>query len=231
MFLLFACLCRGFLELCQRYKWFEKHRIEPSKTADPALVRKAFWEGLPKNFGTNLVAFWGMYALFKKLSFSRKLPSLFKVLWHSLLFFLINDTIFYWSHRMLHHRSLYGRIHKKHHDFKQSVGIAAEYAHPIEDVLNTIATFAGPALIKTHFVTYLVYLFIRIHETEDAHSMYNFPFSPWRYTHNAAERHGFHHSKNVGNYGIFPMWDSIMGTDKAFNKWLQQRRSKTNKAA
>jgi sterol desaturase/sphingolipid hydroxylase (fatty acid hydroxylase superfamily) len=44
--------------------------------------------------------------------------------------FLVNDFLFYWAHRALHHPKLYGRIHKQHHLFKQTIGIAAEFAHP-----------------------------------------------------------------------------------------------------
>ena len=46
--------------------------------------------------------------------------------------FLIVDFMFYWVHRSLHWSGVYKYIHKQHHMFKQSVGIAAEYAHPVE---------------------------------------------------------------------------------------------------
>lgn len=31
---------------------------------------------------------------------------------------VVNDTAFYWTHRVMHHRLLYRRFHKKHHEFK-----------------------------------------------------------------------------------------------------------------
>jgi sterol desaturase/sphingolipid hydroxylase (fatty acid hydroxylase superfamily) len=31
---------------------------------------------------------------------------------------LVDDTLFYWSHRMLHHPAIYKHIHKQHHTFK-----------------------------------------------------------------------------------------------------------------
>jgi len=40
---------------------------------------------------------------------------------------LMSDTFFYWMHRLMHDwRWLYRNVHKMHHEFKGSVGIAAE---------------------------------------------------------------------------------------------------------
>ena len=44
----------------------------------------------------------------------------------------VNDAGFYWTHRMLHHPSLYARFHKQHHEYKGTIGFAAEYATPFE---------------------------------------------------------------------------------------------------
>ena len=60
------------------------------------------------------------------------LPSLFSIIFQIILFMTVADTIFYWTHRLLHHRALYKHIHKQHHQFKNTIGIAAEYAHPVK---------------------------------------------------------------------------------------------------
>lgn len=44
---------------------------------------------------------------------------------------VIEDALFYWAHRALHHPFIYGRVHKVHHQYKTSIGLASEYAHPI----------------------------------------------------------------------------------------------------
>lgn len=57
-------------------------------------------------------------------------------------------------------------------------------------------------------------------ETTDAHSGYEFPWSPARLTPFAisAAHHDFHHASNQGCFGSqFTFWDSICGTDKEFN--------------
>jgi len=45
----------------------------------------------------------------------------------------VDDFLFYWSHRILHEgpRWLYAAVHKQHHEFKQPISIATEYAHPV----------------------------------------------------------------------------------------------------
>jgi sterol desaturase/sphingolipid hydroxylase (fatty acid hydroxylase superfamily) len=47
-------------------------------------------------------------------------------------FMIIQDVMFYFSHRALHHRSIYPYVHKLHHEYRTSVGLTSEYAHPIE---------------------------------------------------------------------------------------------------
>eukprot|EP00658_Telonema_sp_P-2_P008722 TRINITY_DN13298_c0_g1_i4.p2 TRINITY_DN13298_c0_g1~~TRINITY_DN13298_c0_g1_i4.p2 ORF type:complete len:196 (+),score=18.39 TRINITY_DN13298_c0_g1_i4:418-1005(+) len=68
------------------------------------------------------------------------------VLWHALF-----DAWFYWGHRLLHHPKLYW-IHKKHHSFHATIGVAALFSHPIEGLLvNAGSTFVGPLLFPAHF--------------------------------------------------------------------------------
>ena len=45
---------------------------------------------------------------------------------------LVEEVLFYYSHRLLHSRWFYGRVHKQHHEYKAPVGMAAIYAHPLE---------------------------------------------------------------------------------------------------
>jgi sterol desaturase/sphingolipid hydroxylase (fatty acid hydroxylase superfamily) len=41
---------------------------------------------------------------------------------------LLMEVTFYTLHRAFHHRSLYSKWHKQHHEFKAPVGVASEYA-------------------------------------------------------------------------------------------------------
>lgn len=145
--------------------------------------------------------------------------------------FIINDFLFYWAHRTLHHPLFYAKFHKQHHQFRATIGIAAEYAGPLESVLaNGIPTIAGPILFGSHPFTFWLYLFLRIWETVESHSGYDFPWSIWSLFdwQGGPEAHDFHHSHNVGNYGgvCFSFWDTLMGTDKSYREYLADKKKK-----
>lgn len=139
---------------------------------------------------------------------------------HFLAFIAIEDTLFYWSHRLLHTRTFYG-IHKQHHSFKQNVGIASEWANPIESLLgNTLPTLLGPFIMKSHPLTMLSWIAYRVTETINAHSGYNLPFVPFNWwPMGGADRHDFHHSNNVGSFGSqTQFWDWVCQTDRPYKE-------------
>ena len=83
-------------------------------------------------------------------------PSLFELMWQTVFCMFMEDTMFYWSHRLLHHPKLYSKIHKKHHEFNNPVGFISEYAHPLEYVFgNVLPTFIGAKILRSniHFAT------------------------------------------------------------------------------
>jgi sterol desaturase/sphingolipid hydroxylase (fatty acid hydroxylase superfamily) len=123
---------------------------------------------------------------------------------------------------------VYKFVHKKHHRFNYSIGIAAEYAHPIEDILcNIIPTFAGCLLMGSHVITLWPWFGLRLLETIETHSGYNFNCSPTKFLPflNGAIRHDFHHSHNTGSFGAMtPFWDYVMGTDRNFKEYMEERQ-------
>jgi len=136
---------------------------------------------------------------------------------HILAFILIQDTIFYWSHRTLHRPWFYKRIHVRHHYFRYVRVPVAEFAHPVENALNFVAFFAGPILLGSPLSTLAIFVAIRIAETTEAHSGY--AFSP------IASRHSFHHLYAAkGCYGSFiSPWDMLLGTDKQWRAWRERQ--------
>ena len=145
------------------------------------------------------------------------------------LFMVIEDTWFYWAHRLLHTPFFYKHIHKMHHEYKQPHSWAVEYSHPIEYVLaNSIGIFLGAMLLRSHIHTFYIWIVIRTAEGVDGHCGYDFWFSPFRYFpfRPGSNVHDYHHSHNVGNYGsLFNFWDSICGTDMSYNDYVQRKKS------
>ena len=210
----------GCIKSLHRYKVTEK---EPP----PELTREALMsEAAGAVLQLPVLYFIFRWLLEGVMTISCELPSLPHLVLRVAVWHAIFDAWFYWGHRLLHSPALYW-IHKQHHRFYSSVGIAATFAHPVEAVLIGLgSTFAGPVLFpRTHMLVWLVYFALRLHETVDAHSGYDFPWSPWRYMplHGGCRRHDFHHSHNKGNYGGFWVWDWLCGTDEAYLKFLAQR--------
>ncbi len=129
------------------------------------------------------------------------------MLGHLLVFFIIEDIGFYYAHRLLHHRSLYKHIHKKHHEFTAPCGLAAVYAHPVEHlVCNLTPLLLGPLLMRSHLLTTWLWLAVATINTINSHSGYNLPHLP------AAQGHDDHHSLFSVNYGISGFFDWLHGT-------------------
>lgn len=156
-------------------------------------------------------------------------PTPFTVLWQVFVCAIVEDIMFYHTHRTLHHPSLYGWIHKWHHRFSATIGIASESAHPIEFLLgNLVPVVAGPLLVRAHIFTFLLWLTVRIFETVDAHCGYEFPWSPARLLPFSitTAHHEYHHRHNQGCYGsMFMILDSLYGTDKSFIEFQQKEEA------
>ncbi|RIB08497.1 C-4 methylsterol oxidase [Gigaspora rosea] len=144
-------------------------------------------------------------------------------------FFVFEDAFNYWFHRLLHYGPFYKNIHKQHHEFSAPFGLAAVYAHPLEIIILGIGTIGGPILWVSithdlHFATVLIWITLRLFQSIDAHSGYDFPWSLrhfipfWA----GSEHHDYHHMAFVNCYSSsFRWWDYLMGTDlkyKAYRK-------------
>lgn len=164
------------------------------------------------------------------------LPSPLTLFKQIFIIIMVDDFMLYWSHRMFHCRHkwfpMYQTFHKQHHEFAQSVSIAATYAHPVEFAIsNYYPFFAGSFLLgpKTHFTTFGIWMFLRYWETADGHSGYEFPWMvfrilPWT---GDSKYHYFHHYKNRGNFCTwFKVWDTLCDTNIDFIISEEERMEK-----
>ncbi len=228
-----------FLYFAYKNNWFREQRIErrPGQLDFPpeALIKECLTGQAVSHFIVQPIMMYFAYDLYYSfgLRVSAPLPSVGIIVRDFAVFIAINDTLFYWFHRMLHHPSIYKYIHKKHHRFNYSIGIASEFAHPVEDALaNNIPTLLGPLLMGSHCFTLWLWLFIRIWETIDAHSGYSFEWHPLKLLPfgGGPDRHDFHHSHNTGCYGSFTnFWDHICGTDQTFKEYQREKAERKQK--
>jgi sterol desaturase/sphingolipid hydroxylase (fatty acid hydroxylase superfamily) len=220
------------MEMIKRHNWFEDCILQkPRPEPDASLVHACLIKNLRSHYLLlPLAIYYFVYDAFYYMGMRMDYASWLQVSWETVLkdlfvSLVVNDTGFYWSHRALHIPVLYKAIHKQHHQFKQPVAQASEWAHPIEDLLGNIApTLGGPFIMGSHMYVMLFWLFLRMWKTLDAHSGYSLPFpiSVWHGLPGmlGSDMHDFHHESKEGMDSCFgsmtTFWDWACGTDKTF---------------
>lgn len=209
----------------------ERWKIQLDSYPAARLVKEVVGHVLLNHFVTSpIFAYFALWPLFSYLEMPIRepIPSFGRILFEFAVFALVNDTLFYWAHRMFHSSPwIYKTFHAQHHRFITPISWAAEYASVPESILaNLIPTIAGAFLLKSHLFTITAWLLFAILETLDAHSGFKLPFSIWRLFDPVLlgpDGHDWHHSHNRGNYGLFKFWDWFCGTDKEYKKWLKEQ--------
>lgn len=165
----------------------------------------------------------------------KELPSMLVIMFQVLCCVVSDDFFFYISHRILHHKKLYGKIHKIHHEYKYTIAITSEYAHWIEYLVgNLLSSSIFPMIMNKnmHFVTYIMWITTITIEAADGHSGYDFSFSPHRIIpfNIGAEYHYFHHLTFTGNYASeFSYLDILLNTlNKSYLKYYNNLSNNWN---
>jgi len=162
--------------------------------------------------------------------FGLPLPSWTDTIVRCFLYFVIEDTFFYWGHRFLHSEWGYKNIHYLHHRYQAPVAMASSYAHPIEFMFLGTGFAVGPALIGVnHLFTLWVWTFIRQVEALDCHSGFDFPWHLSKFfpLYCGPHHHDHHHKTYSGNYAsTFVWWDWLMGTDKHYREACAKEKRK-----
>ena len=203
-----------FAPLLARYKMSRREAEVPS----PTLVRQLVTDALVNHFVTSPVIGWLLFPIAVWLGTPPAASALPSMSQQFLLFCAahsFNDWLFYWSHRLFHHKSLYKTFHKQHHAFRGSVGAAAEFAHPVEVVVaNQIPTVGFLLGVGAHPLVQAAWLTLRLTQTYEVHSGYDFPDS-WLckvgMLSGGCSFHDHHHTANMGNFGAEHM-DWLFGT-------------------
>ncbi len=144
------------------------------------------------------------------------------------LMFIIHDTYFYWTHRLMHHKKLFRWFHLVHHHSTNPSPWAAYSFHPLEAVVEAGIFVVFLFTIPIHPLHLAVFFLMMIVYNVYGHlgyELYPKGFSKhwlgkWI---NTSVNHNQHHQYFKGNYGLyFLWWDRWMHTirndyDEKFN--------------
>jgi sterol desaturase/sphingolipid hydroxylase (fatty acid hydroxylase superfamily) len=143
--------------------------------------------------------------------------------------FLMHDTYFYWTHRLMHHPRLFRYFHLVHHQSTNPSPWAAYAFHPLEAIVEVgifvVFLFTIP-IHTTHIVLFFLLSIIYNVYGHLGWELYPKGFNTsligrWI---NTSVSHNQHHKYFKGNYGLyFLFWDRWMNTlrveyDEAFEK-------------
>ncbi|KAI5437110.1 Methylsterol monooxygenase 2-2 [Lathyrus oleraceus] len=209
----------------ERAGWLSKYKIQ-AKNNTPAAQDKCIVRLLIYHFGVNLPVMIFSYPVFKYMGMrsSLPLPSWNIILTQIIFYFILEDFIFYWGHRILHTKWLYKHVHSVHHEYATPFGLTSEYAHPAEILFLGFATIVGPAITGPHLITLWLWMVLRVLETVEAHCGYHFPWSLSNFIplYGGADFHDYHHRllyTKSGNYSsTFTYMDRIFGSDVGYRK-------------
>ncbi|XP_072984185.1 very-long-chain aldehyde decarbonylase GL1-8-like isoform X1 [Typha latifolia] len=214
----------------ERTGLFSKYKIQvlskEKKLNTPDVHRRCIVRLIMYHVCVNLPVIIFSYPAFRYMGLksSLPLPPWTVILSQIVLYFILEDFVFYWGHRLLHTKLLYKHIHSVHHEYATPFGLTSEYAHPAEILFLGFATFIGPALTGPHLFTLWLWMILRVLETVEAHCGYDLPWSPSNFLplYGGAEFHDYHHRvlyTKSGNYSsTFIYMDWLFGTDKDYRK-------------
>ena len=137
------------------------------------------------------------------------------------IMFIMHDTYFYWTHRIMHHKSLFNIMHLVHHKSTNPSPWAAYAFHPLESIVEIGIFVVFLFTLPVHTTHIIIFFLLSIMYNIYGHlgwELYPKGFSKsligkWI---NTSVNHNQHHKYFKGNYGLyFLFWDRIMGTIRA----------------
>lgn len=143
--------------------------------------------------------------------------------------FLMHDTYFYWTHRIMHHPSIFRFFHLVHHKSTNPSPWAAYAFHPLEAIVEVGIFVVFLFTIPIHKLHFFLFFLMSIIYNVYGHLGWEIypkgfnrhPLGRWI---NTSVNHNQHHQYFKGNYGLYLLfWDRLMGTirkdyDERFNE-------------
>ncbi len=165
---------------------------------------------------------------------------------HSILYFwlafplmmLVHDTYFYWTHRMMHHPTIFKAFHLVHHKSINPSPWAAYSFHPLEAVIESgifLVLLMIMPIYKLHLFFFFLFMILYNVYGHLGWELYPKNFNrhwlgKWV---NTSINHNQHHQHFKGNYGLyFLWWDRWMKTIREdYDEKFDEVKSRVSKVA
>lgn len=131
---------------------------------------------------------------------------------------VIQDTYFYWTHRLMHHRRLFRWFHRTHHRSTNTNPWSTYSLNPLEAIIDSGSGVL--ILLILPFTTWSILIFTTINTTYAVYTHLGYELFPRTMSRhwlgrwiNTSTAHNVHHAKARYNFSwYFLFWDRMMGT-------------------
>lgn len=219
MFVYYWCLAAPFLvyDITRWPAFLDRYKIQPKSNSplDRAKFFKALKVVLFNQLVINFIVIGFIVFLIDIFDswdrVSLRVPSFPKFMLQLIICSILYEMVFYYNHRLLHHRLIYKHIHKMHHEWSAPIAAMSQFCHPVEHFLcSNLPTSFGILIIQPELIFTLFFvLFITTTSTFE-HCGLHLPFLE------SPEVHDYHHKSFNECFGTNGLLDQLHGTCKTF---------------
>lgn len=190
------------------------YRIQPgAKVAEPRDLWRVVLTNQLVAMPLTLGAGWALLSM-RSWDITAPLPDPARLLLELAGLALFTEVTFWTTHRILHLRWWFRRVHHVHHRYRAVRPIAATYMHPVEYVAGNIAPMVlGVLVFDAHPLSAALLAVLATLNIVVTHSGLHLPGLPW------AVHHDWHHFKARGCYGSLYVLDWLTRSDRELLAW------------